>query len=380
MDAVASISNARRHRQPGVHPVVEMRRQARAALSADLLRQIEPLLDDAERYPPDSGTCLHFIGKIHHKLNNPQLALRTYQDALNAGMRSAALFNDMGNVLAAMKQLPAAELAYGVALKLRPDLVPLYGSLGNVLLAQGKRVETIAIYEQCAAQNPDSALARHMLAALRGFGGAERAPDDYVRETFDAFSASFDEKLASLRYSAPEIVAGAIARRLGDARDLNILDIGCGTGLCGAHMKPRASRLVGIDLSAKMIEKASERALYDELIVGELTATLPGFDNAFDVIVAADVLVYFGALETLLSGVYGAGRGGALFVFTVEAEMQEGVDYTLGTAGRYAHGSEYLHRVAKVVGFDVTSFDKCVLRYEYGEPVIGFVMSLTKTV
>ena len=38
--------------------------------------------------------------------------------------------------------------------------------------------------------------------------------------------------------------------------ELEIVDAGCGTGLLAPHLRPYARRLVGVDLSPKMLEKA----------------------------------------------------------------------------------------------------------------------------
>jgi ubiquinone/menaquinone biosynthesis C-methylase UbiE len=38
-----------------------------------------------------------------------------------------------------------------------------------------------------------------------------------------------------------------------------ILDLGCGTGLCGAWFTDYSARLVGVDLSPKMIEVAKKK-------------------------------------------------------------------------------------------------------------------------
>src|SRR5690606_35079457 len=129
-----------------------------------------------------------------------------------------------------------------------------------------------------------------------------RASDDYVRESFDAFAAEFDESLETLRYQAPRLVVDALAAARPD-EGLRVLDAGCGTGLCGPLLRPLASHITGIDLSPGMIARArdrrmheggtAERPVYDELVVAELTSWLAHHPAQFDAVVAADVLVYF---------------------------------------------------------------------------------------
>src|SRR5919199_1010982 len=133
-----------------------------------------------------------------------------------------------------------------------------------------------------------------MLAACSGSDVPGRASDAFVERIFDNFAASFDSKLAKLSYRAPALVAAMLEHVAPTpSRSLDVLDAGCGTGLCGPLVAPYARRLVGVDLSEGMLTRARERRVYDELVKGELTAYLAGCAETFDVIVSADTLVYF---------------------------------------------------------------------------------------
>jgi predicted TPR repeat methyltransferase len=177
-----------------------------------------------------------------------------------------------------------------------------YRRVGATLYALGRTEEAAAIYERWVAEEPENAVAQHMLAAASGKGVPARASDAFVQNTFDAFAASFDRVLGRLEYRAPAIVAEAVARLVGPpAATLEVLDAGAGTGLCGPLLRPYARRLVAIDLSPGMLEQARGRQLrtgkvYDDLETAELTAYMHAHAGAFDLIVSADTLVYFGDL------------------------------------------------------------------------------------
>src|SRR6185436_7192776 len=110
------------------------------------------------------------------------------------------------------------------------------------------------------------------LAAFGVQATPPRASDGYVKETFDRFAADFDATLVRLDYRAPQLVRGALELECGEPRgDLDVLDLGCGTGLCGPLIRPWASRLEGVDLSRAMLERASRRGGYDALHEAELT-------------------------------------------------------------------------------------------------------------
>ena len=51
------------------------------------------------------------------------------------------------------------------------------------------------------------------------------------------------------------MLADAI-KRYAPGRPLDVLDLGCGTGLMGAEIHPLARTLVGVDLSSQMLENA----------------------------------------------------------------------------------------------------------------------------
>ena len=60
-----------------------------------------------------------------------------------------------------------------------------------------------------------------------------RASDAYIQKVFDSFATSFEAKLAMLHYQAPMLIAAALADSGVVKAKVEILDAGCGTGLCG---------------------------------------------------------------------------------------------------------------------------------------------------
>lgn len=155
------------------------------------------------------------------------------------------------------------------------------------------------------------------------------------------------------------------------------LDAGCGTGLCGPLIAPYVRHLTGVDLSSAMLAKSQGRGIYNRLVKAELTAFLRNNRDAFDVIVSADTLVYFGRIEEVLEAAFHALRSDGLLIFTVEALLGEetGVGYRLNPHGRYSHGRGYVREVLSTAGFTALSIEPSVLRTEGGSPVDGFVVT-----
>ena len=201
---------------------------------------------------------------------------------------------------------------------------------------------------------------------------------DFVRAEFDRYAATFDDSLARLQYQAPRLVDEEIARVLGTPRPtLTVLDAGCGTGLCGPLLRPRAALLTGVDLSPAMIEVARRRAVYDALTVEELTAHLRRHRGTIDLIASADTLVYFGDLGEVTASAANALRPDGVFVFTAErvADGDAPGGYRLNPHGRYSHAHDYLVRVLGAAGFAAPSMREVHLRKEAERWVDGWLVS-----
>lgn len=164
-----------------------------------------------------------------------------------------------------------------------------------------------------------------------------------------------------------------------DLVDADVLDAGCGTGLCGPFIRKMARHLVGIDLSSDMLAEARKRGSYDELIECEMTGYLSKQSRAFDVIISADTLCYFGNLQAVLAAASGSLRQRGKLVFTVEDMGQSNeLGYQLKQHGRFCHSEEYIRKTLLEAGFTVESISQANLRKERGAPVIGLVVTATK--
>ena len=289
------------------------------------------------------------------------------------------------SLLAAEKQKRQREEEFSRqsrALAENPDSLPLLRSLGQLALRLDKRTEAQTIYARLHKLLPDDAEVAHMHAVLSGAAPAKPDPA-YVAGLFDAFADTFDRTLTHwLDYRAPKLVADAARAALHGAKAANACDLGCGTGLLGPEIRDLCAYLSGIDLSPRMVEKARERKLYDALEVAEIVAWLQArpkhFDQPrFDLLLAADVLAYFGALEEAFAAIRAALGPGGIFVATVEADAIKADGFTAGKSGRYAHGEGYIRKTAAAAGLALQSLARETLRQEDAKPVAGYVFVLS---
>ncbi|MET0757064.1 MAG: tetratricopeptide repeat protein [Mycobacterium sp.] len=357
---------------------------------------------------PNHADAHSNLGIVFGSVGRVDEAIAAYQRAIAIDPRHGNAHNNLGAVLRAAGRPEEAEVAYRTAISLDPGHVDAYTNLGILLNGLNRTVEASACFSKVITlqpkhregrrllalahcvlgevdraveiltewleEEPGNPIAVHMLAAATGRNVPLRASNAFVKNTFDSFAESFEARLESLSYRAPKLIAAA----LGDAglradQRLDVLDAGCGTGLCGPLLAPYASRLVGVDLSGGMLEHARSKNVYSELEQCELTAYLRARPEEFDVVVAADTLVYFGDLREFSEAAARALRPSGVLAFTLEHAVDAADGYRLELHGRYSHDRRYAEQTLLAAGLRPQS--SCAeLRMESGSPVAGLVM------
>ncbi|HYS17259.1 MAG TPA: tetratricopeptide repeat protein [Candidatus Binatia bacterium] len=323
------------------------------------------------------------LADAHNNLGNALQQQKRHEEAVGLYERAIALRPEMadahlnlGKALEALDRMSEALTAYRQAVLLRPFHFDSYRRLGSALYGWGRIDEAADVYRKWLSLEPENPLAQHLLAACTGYQVPARASDACVRNIFEGFADSFDQILEKLEYRAPALVAQAAADVLGtpEAR-LDILDAGCGTGLCAEHFKPFARRLVGVDLSVEMLKRAAMRKLYDELILGELTAFVGAVPAAWDHVVSADTLVYFGDLAPVMAAAQRGLRPGGHLVFTLE-RTDEGLPqgFKINPHGRYSHTETYVRQVLAAARLEPRQIARVHLRLELKKPVEGLLV------
>ena len=362
------------------HAASELLLQGRTALARNAFAEAGPRLARAASDAAAGtvfGTANHYLGKALRRLDQPAAALRALQQAAKAGNGTADTFNEMALALDQLGAGKAATDAWRLAIQLSPHTAGLYLNLGNAQLAQGDRAGAATTFATAQSACPGDPVIAHMHIATVGGPAPARADDAYVAATFDDFAATFDARLAQLDYRAPALCQAALrAAGLEPNARLDVLDAGCGTGLCAPLLKPYAARLEGVDLSAAMLARARARG-YDALHQGEIGAFLRDRPRAWDVIVAADVFSYFGALDDVLADAARALRHRGVLVATVERGA-DGAGIHLGPEGRYSHDEAHVRAAAAQAGLALRDLTTATLRRQHGQAVAGLVFTLSK--
>ena len=260
------------------------------------------------------------------------------------------------------------------ALERAPDWAPAWFALGEARQKLGDIKGAAEAFRAALVADPADAQGAAARLALIGRGETPSAlPEAYVARLFDDYAPRFDAHLTdNLFYRGPALIAEAIESAAPGRRFASALDIGCGTGLMGEALGGKADRLTGVDLSPGMIAKARERGLYQALELGDAADLLSRRPPAeFDLVVAADSLVYFGDLEPVFLATMSALSPGGLFAFSVET--CEGDGFRLGASVRFAHARNYLERTAVAVGLRPLRIDEASTRREEGRDAPGLV-------
>jgi len=264
----------------------------------------------------------------------------------------------------------------------RASLKPsLLHRLGHSLAKLGRLEDARRIYQQWTSLSPNDPRPGHYLAALIQGDVPQQASIEYVRSTYDRFASSFDRVLTGLKYSVPELLRDVLAAERGESGACGeLLDAGCGTGWCGPLLRPWTQRLIGVDLSPRMLDKARDRNCYDELVEGDLVTHLQGHPDRYDVVSAADVLEYFGDLQAPLAGAARGLKPGGWLQFTVEKANPEEAPrgYRLELHGRYSHTAPYLRQVVEQQGLVMEECREVFLRTEGGNAVQGWLVTVRR--
>jgi predicted TPR repeat methyltransferase len=365
---------------------------------------------------PDQADWYSNLGIVLQSDGRLDRAIDSYRRAIAIDPSHANAHNNLGVLLRATGQPVEAEAVYRAAIRLNPEHIDAYTNLGILLNGLKRAAEAAACYcrvitlrpkhrearkllalahstlgeigkaanilEEWLKEEPENPIARHMLAACTGRDVPDRASNGFIEATFDSFASSFESKLERLSYRAPALVAAMLADSGAEpSHRLDVLDAGCGTGLCGPMVAPFARRLIGVDLSEGMLTHAKEKNVYHALKKAELTEYLRDQREAFDLIVSADTLVYFGDLTGVISALAGALRPNGLAVFTLEEAVGDSavVDYRLELHGRYSHAQTYIKRLLTLLSLP-SKIIQAELRTEAGAPVPGLVVRALKSV
>lgn len=310
------------------------------------------------------------LGLSHEALSNWADAAHALQQGVRLGASTPQLYLSLAMCLLRLERPDEALRSLDQALALDPALAEAWSQRGSLMREAGQLAEAARCFEQALAHGGDETLHRFYLASVRaGETAPAQPPSDYVEALFDDYADDFQHHLVhQLKYQAHETLLAPL--RVGGRRYPLVLDLGCGTGLCGQLIRPHADAVDGVDLAKAMVEQARASGAYRRVEQGELLAFLRSRQEAADLVIAADVFIYVGALDEVFAAVRQRLSPTGCFAFSVEL-ASNGPDLQLRPSLRYAHSPAYVERLAAAHGLRVRQTWQAPLREDQRKPVMG---------
>lgn len=298
-----------------------------------------------------------------------------YKKALNLMPNDSQLLFNLGVIDTQLGDIDNAIQHYQKAVRIDPDFFAAHNNLGVAFLAVQHIPFALQHFKEAAKLQPENKSIHYTIQALSQNQSLLSAPTEYITSLFDSYADHYEQHLiTALDYQIPVHFQRILNQLHSSKTSWDILDLGCGTGLCGTVVKAFAKSLVGVDLSEKMLEMATQKSIYDALECDEFNVFLKKKRNAYDLIIAGDALVYVGDLSILFQSVKQALRLKGLFLFN--AEISENDDYKMNQSGRFSHQKKYIETLAKKNNLTIIHYEKAVTRMQNNAPVYGHLYVL----
>lgn len=327
---------------------------------------------------PDYAEVYGDLGNVFKEQGKLDKAIISYRQALTLKPDYAKAYINLGVVLQEGGLLDEAAANYKRALAIKSDYVAAHFNLGALHMSLGQNEDALQSFRQAINLKPDLASAAHMIAVLEG-KTTQGAPHDFIKNLFNHYANNFENHLLNkLEYTTPQVLFQKFTSLLdNDWRRINhAIDLGCGTGLNGELFGKIADRLIGVDLSDKMLEIALNKNIYNDLHLADIVTFLDDSSDLYDLFMATDVFVYVGALERVFSAIKDRSLPGAYFAFSTE--WIDGTGFVLQKSARYAHSRDYIQSLCRHFGFEIALCEAVNLRKDQDAWVQGdlFILRL----
>ena len=289
-------------------------------------------------------------------------ALEEYRAAVIINPSSAEVSNNLGIILRDLKDYEQAlELMFN-ALAYNPQKEEISANIAETLIifAQTEKEKAIQIAENWLRDYPQNSFAKHIKSALKG----EKSESNqiYSEKLFDVFADNYELVMQNLDYSVPMAMA-----RIAGSLQGTIVDLGCGTGFVGQALKNDENKIIGVDVSQKMLDIAAAKGVYEQLIKADIIDYLHN-NNNFDWVVMADVCGYIGELDSIVKLLKNK-----KIIFSIEV-LDEDMDHRIYPNGRYKHNPLYVEKLLTECGFESIYKEELIIRTENGQPVKGMII------
>jgi predicted TPR repeat methyltransferase len=351
------------------------------------LKEAEEILLEVLRDNPFNDKALNVLGMTVYKAGNIEKAIFLINKAISNNPDEPLYYYNLASILIDNKlsaNYHETALAYlHKAVAIDNNLAQAQYAIGVLYFRKRELEKAKPFFERALELKPKDKKSKYFLAAING-QNVDTAPTEYVAELFNTYADRFEEHLTTtLQYNTPariaEILADYLTQNKFSKEKISILDLGCGTGLCGQEIRNKNinGKLIGIDISPNMVDKTKEKKIYHEVEVADIKEYLANTTHKFEVISAADVFIYIGKLESVFKHGYSILKKDGILIFSLEKE-ENGQPYTIRSSARFGHSKAYIEKLTNENNFTIAHFEEVFLRKEGNTDIAGYIFLLKK--
>lgn len=327
---------------------------------------------------PAQAEAYHNLATCYLEQGALNEARQQYQMALTFAPNDTDILFNLGVIASAQNDFDRAIRYYQHLLSIDPNFLTAHYNLGIAFMIKKHNEFAIDHFTAALQLKPDDKNIEYLIEILKPQKNIRGAPESYIENLFDAYANHYEHHLVrTLHYTLPDLFFNA-AKKICHLKkeSLNLLDLGCGTGLCSAPFKPFTKICDGVDLSEKMLMIAKAKNIFTSLTRSEILLYLKDKKELYDIILAGDVCVYFGELEKLFIFVAQSLRQNGFFIFNTEISLEK--NFTMHQSGRFGHSENYIKSLAKQNHLSIRKFETIQSRIQNNEPVPAFLVVLEK--
>ena len=170
-------------------------------------------------------------------------------------------------------------------------------------------------------------------------------------------SKSWD--MSSMRVKNAKSIAGLIVKNIDFKEDMEVMDLGAGTGLLSYFIAPQVAKIIAVDNSPSMLEefknKASEFDSETEILAADISKD--GLGRTFDGIISSMTIHHVEDTKALFSKLYAMLNDNG-FIAIADLDTEDGSFHSDNTGVfHYGFEREILENIAKEAGFKEIKFD-----------------------
>jgi len=304
---------------------------------------------------------------------------------------------ELGLYHAKKGNLRDALLRFWITTKLDKNHAEAFYRIGWVHFQKSKDNKAKKSLEKALSLNPNLIEARFLLNIIEK-KYIDEIPLDMIKEDADRWADIYESVfLQDMEYKGHQAVCNAILGIFNfqnkEDKIPKVLDLGCGTGLCGVYLRKQTAHITGVDISSAMLKYADDLKeekidiqkeiekksapkefkdgktnkevdekkeiketikVYDKLIEGDIISYLRNTEEKFDAISAGYTFNFFGNLKELFPLCKKVLKGGGILAFTVEDCKEDSYKFS-DKAGMFIHSNEHIKKTSG--GFEIIKED-----------------------